>query len=125
MVVTDRRKLRGAAGLVVAALLLAPGWAPGPVAASAPGNAEGSSDEARVRNVLVVTFDGLRWQELFSGYSAELNTKDGGGVDDPEALASTHPPPRPGGRRCSRSSGRPSPGRVKSWATPPGRASFA
>lgn len=101
MVVTDRRRLRGAAGLVVAALLLAPGWALGPVAASAPGNAEGSSDEARVRNVLVVTLDGLRWQELFSGYSAELNTKDGGGVDDPEALARRFDAPTPEARRTA------------------------
>ena len=95
MVVTDRKRLRRAAGLILAALVLAPGWALGPVAASAPGNAEGSSDEARVRNVLVVTLDGLRWQELFSGYSAELNTKDGGGVDDPEALARRFDAPTP------------------------------
>ncbi len=101
MVVTDRRRLRGAAGLVVAALLLASGWALGPVAASAPGNAEGSSDKARVRNVLVVTLDGLRWQELFSGYSAELNTKDGGGVDDPEALARRFDAPTPEARRTA------------------------
>ncbi len=101
MSVPDRRRLRGAAGLVVAALLLAPGWALGPVAASAPGNAEGSSDEARVRNVLVVTLDGLRWQELFSGYSAELNTKDGGGVDDPEALARRFDAPTPEARRTA------------------------
>jgi hypothetical protein len=49
----------------------------------------------------VVTLDGLRWQELFSGYSAELNTKDGGGVDDPEALARRFDAPTPEARRTA------------------------
>jgi hypothetical protein len=34
-------------------------------------------------NVLVVTMDGLRWQEVFGGLSSELLTKEGGGVSDP------------------------------------------
>jgi len=101
MVVTDRRRLWGAAGLILAALVLAPGWALSPVTASAPGIAEGSPDQARVRNVLVVTLDGLRWQELFSGYAAELNTKDGGGVGDPEALARRFDAPTPEARRAA------------------------
>ena len=33
-------------------------------------------------SVLVVTMDGLRWQEVFGGLSAELLTKEGGGVSD-------------------------------------------
>jgi hypothetical protein len=37
---------------------------------------------ARVENVLVVTMDGLRWQEVFSGLTADLLTKEGGGVAD-------------------------------------------
>lgn len=37
-------------------------------------------------NVLIVTFDGLRWQELFGGMQRELLTKDGGGVREPEGL---------------------------------------
>ena len=35
---------------------------------------------AVVENVLVVTFDGLRWQELFGGYDATVNSKTDGGV---------------------------------------------
>ncbi len=88
MELRDRRGLRGAAGLMLAALVLVTGWEPSPVAASAPGIVDESSPgERQTRNVLVVTLDGLRWQELFSGYAAELNTKDGGGVGDPETLA--------------------------------------
>lgn len=34
------------------------------------------------RNVLVVTMDGLRWQEVFGGLQADLLTKEGGGVGD-------------------------------------------
>jgi type I phosphodiesterase/nucleotide pyrophosphatase len=38
-------------------------------------------------NVLIVTFDGFRWQELFSGYDAACNTKSDGGVAKPEVVA--------------------------------------
>jgi Type I phosphodiesterase / nucleotide pyrophosphatase len=34
-------------------------------------------------NVLVVTMDGLRWQEVFGGLEASLLTKEAGGVADP------------------------------------------
>lgn len=37
-------------------------------------------------NVLVVTLDGMRWQEVFSGMSAELLTKEGGGVSEPKPV---------------------------------------
>jgi hypothetical protein len=37
---------------------------------------------ARVDNVLVVTMDGMRWQEVFGGLSSELLTKEAGGVSD-------------------------------------------
>jgi hypothetical protein len=37
-------------------------------------------------NVLIVTFDGLRWQEVFGGMQRELLTKDGGGVRDAAAV---------------------------------------
>lgn len=55
------------AGLIVAAAVavLSAGQAP-PAAA----------------NVLVVTMDGMRWQELFGGLSPELLTKEAGGVSD-------------------------------------------
>ena len=33
-------------------------------------------------NVLVVTFDGLRWQEVFGGLTSDLLTKEAGGVND-------------------------------------------
>jgi hypothetical protein len=49
--------------------------------------------------VLVVTFDGLRWQEVFSGYDAILNTKADGGVPDPGALAQRFDRPTPEARR--------------------------
>jgi hypothetical protein len=42
--------------------------------------AEGPAAPARVENVLVVTLDGFRWQELFGGYDGAYNTKNDGGV---------------------------------------------
>jgi hypothetical protein len=62
--------------LTIAALVLL--LAPPSRAAAAP---------AAVDNVLIVTFDGFRWQELFSGYDAAYNTKSEGGVAKPELLA--------------------------------------
>jgi hypothetical protein len=48
------------------------------------------ADEARprpsTRNVVLVTTDGLRWQELFRGAEASLLDKKAGGVSEPEAL---------------------------------------
>lgn len=61
--------------------------------------APASAADTRTRNVIVVTFDGLRWQEFFSGYSAALNTKDGGGVGDPETLAQRFDRPTAEARR--------------------------
>jgi hypothetical protein len=52
-----------------------------------------------VDNVLIVTFDGLRWQELFGGYDASLNTKTDGGVRRPEDLAARFDKPTPEARR--------------------------
>jgi hypothetical protein len=42
----------------------------------------------RVDNVLVVTMDGLRWQEVFGGLTSDLLTKEGGGVGDGAASQS-------------------------------------
>jgi len=39
-----------------------------------------------VTNVLIVTMDGLRWQEVFGGLSPELLTKEAGGVTDAAGL---------------------------------------
>jgi hypothetical protein len=54
---------------------------------------------ARVDNVLIVTFDGFRWQEVFGGYDASLNTKPDGGVSKPEALAARFDRATPEARR--------------------------
>ena len=35
-----------------------------------------------ITNVIVVTMDGMRWQEVFGGLSSDLLTKKGGGVTD-------------------------------------------
>ncbi len=52
-----------------------------------------------VTNVLVVTMDGLRWQEVFGGLAAELLTKDAGGVTDAGALEQQYGAATPEGRR--------------------------
>ena len=45
-------------------------------------SAESQDRPARVSNVLVVTMDGMRWQEVFGGLSAELLTPKEGGVSE-------------------------------------------
>jgi hypothetical protein len=52
-----------------------------------------------VDNVLIVTFDGFRPQEMFGGYDAALNTKPAGGVGKPESLAARFDRPTPEARR--------------------------
>ncbi len=39
-----------------------------------------------VENVIVVTMDGMRWQEVFGGLTAALMTKKAGNVSDPKPL---------------------------------------
>lgn len=52
--------------------------------ALASGAASAAPQTTPVRNVLVVTMDGMRWQEVFGGLSEDLLKKDaGGGVSDP------------------------------------------
>jgi len=53
----------------------------------------------RVDNVLIVTFDGFRPQEMFGGYDAALNTKADGGVGKPESLAARFGRATPEARR--------------------------
>jgi hypothetical protein len=65
------------------------------VAVSSLRGAEGP----RTAHVLAVTADGLRWQEVFSGFDAGLNSKEAGGVADPEALARRFDRPTPRARR--------------------------
>src|SRR5580765_6657452 len=45
-------------------------------------SAEPQERQARVANVLVVTMDGMRWQEIFGGMSSDLLTPKEGGVSD-------------------------------------------
>ena len=52
-----------------------------------------------VDNVLIVTFDGLRVQEMFGGYDSALNTKADGGVGKPEGLANRFDRATPVARR--------------------------
>src|SRR5262245_3923336 len=44
--------------------------------------AESQERQGRVSNVFVITMDGMRWQEVFGGMSAELLTPKEGGVSD-------------------------------------------
>lgn len=54
------------------------GWATRPLLSQ--------STNRKTRNVLLVTTDGLRWQDVFRGADASLINKKSGGVADPEAL---------------------------------------
>jgi hypothetical protein len=42
--------------------------------------------EFKTQNVVLITTDGLRWQEVFTGAEKELINKQHGGVADPQAL---------------------------------------
>jgi hypothetical protein len=61
--------------------------------------AEAPAAPLRVDNVLVVTLDGLRWQEVFSGLDATLNSRSDGGVAKPERLAARFGRPTAQARR--------------------------
>jgi hypothetical protein len=45
-----------------------------------------SQADRQTQNVIVITLDGLRWQELFGGADQRLMSSDGGGVKDEDAL---------------------------------------
>ena len=45
-----------------------------------------STKKNRTRNILLVTTDGLRWQEVFRGADPTLMNKENGGVEDIERL---------------------------------------
>jgi hypothetical protein len=83
--------------------------------------AEGPAAPARVDNVLIVTFDGFRWQELFGGYDDAYNTRNDGGVAvaAQEALKARFDRATPvaRARRSCLSSGRSSRARARSSAT--------
>ena len=88
MVTLTRRRIRAAAALALLSSLAAP-------TAEAQDPASGTG----VQNVFVVTLDGFRWQEMFGGFDAALNTKADGGVADPKALARRFDRPTPEARR--------------------------
>jgi hypothetical protein len=50
-------------------------------------------------NVLVVTLDGMRWQEVFGGMTADLNDKERGGVSDAKETERRFAAPTPDARR--------------------------
>jgi hypothetical protein len=52
-----------------------------------------------VSHVLLVTLDGMRWQEVFGGMQSSLLTKDGGGVTDPKPVAARFDGPSNEARR--------------------------
>ena len=88
----DRRGFLTGAALVAAALVLVS------VARTRLASAAEEDPGPRARNVLVVTLDGLRWQELFSGFAAELGSKEQG-VASPDSLAHRFDAPTAEARR--------------------------
>jgi hypothetical protein len=48
--------------------------------------ATGALPERKTENVILVTYDGLRWQEVFSGAEESLLSKETGGVRDPAGV---------------------------------------
>ena len=53
----------------------------------------------QIANVLVVTMDGMRWQEVFGGLQSALLTKEDGGVDEAEPIAKRFGAATPEARR--------------------------
>jgi hypothetical protein len=53
----------------------------------------------KTENVVLVTYDGLRWQEVFDGAEAALMTKENGGVRDPAELVQSFGGSTPEARR--------------------------
>ena len=48
--------------------------------------AKGRAADTRTQNVILITTDGLRWQEVFGGVDVTLMDKDAGGIKDLPAL---------------------------------------
>jgi hypothetical protein len=58
-----------------------------------------AAEKPKTQNVILVTTDGLRWQEVFSGADPELMNKEDGGVANTNALAQAFWRETPEGRR--------------------------
>lgn len=69
------------------------------VALAAIAGEGGSRQTPLVTNVLVVTMDGMRWQEVFGGMSPDLLTEKEGGVTDPAPVERRFGAPTPVERR--------------------------
>lgn len=78
----NRRLLSLAAFLGLALVLAA--------AQPAPSQPAASPASLKTRNVIVVMMDGARWQEVFTGAEEALITKEGGNVDNIEAVRSKY-----------------------------------
>src|SRR5262245_24213428 len=63
--------------------------------------AQEKSPPPRTENVIVVTLDGFRWQELFRGADEALMDKKSGGVRDVEGLKSRYGRATPEERRAA------------------------
>ena len=50
-------------------------------------SASQAAEKGKTENVILITTDGLRWQEVFSGADPELMNKANGGVANTNALA--------------------------------------
>jgi hypothetical protein len=86
------RKARFLIALIVLAMPSSGGRAAGPSELH-------RADATRTRNVLLVTIDGCRWQEVFGGAEEALMNKQNGGVDDPALLGKEFGGPTPDARR--------------------------
>src|SRR5262245_60463354 len=64
-----------------------------------PADVFAAAPERRTENVLLVTFDGFRWQELFTGADESLINKEFGGVKRIEETHERYWRPTPEERR--------------------------
>jgi Type I phosphodiesterase / nucleotide pyrophosphatase len=78
------RVIRGALAVIVASMAL---------------SAASAQQRPAVTHVLLVTLDGMRWQEVFGGMQSSLLTKDGGGITDPKPVAARFDGPSNEARR--------------------------
>ena len=61
-------------------------WLVGAALAAIAIDGVSARQQPHASNVLVVTLDGMRWQEVFGGLTPDLLTKEAGGVSDAAAL---------------------------------------
>ncbi len=58
-----------------------------------------AAEKSKTENVFIITSDGLRWQEVFSGADADLMNKENGGVEATNRLRKAYWRPTPEARR--------------------------